>query len=621
MGVSDASNQSCSIGDPAIDALARLLPVVVLSNPSARLSIEKSTILTPSIEEQSDAIARRLSRTRTRHVLLTGNRGVGKTSLVWRLAHLIGLNRYPFLEGSQFLWADCSNVGPEDSRTCLESLFGIATGTDVPRVLCIDGLAALLKRPNGGSNKPLLRAFLSQPHLRLIGITSESEYAELIGSDYAMLDFFTRLSIPEPPAEEVEKIVEFHARNLEATSGVRIDDSVVERCRNLSSTFLLGGSEPRSSVSLLQQCVDDVSFDVHQLQQSIPPVATNDSLIRVLSERTGIPSSTIAGTGERIDFEAALMDAVVGQEAAIHDVANELRLIKAGLNEPGKPATVLMFAGMTGVGKTELAKRVAELYSSSKRLNTYSMGNYTEPHSVSSIIGVPPGYVGHEEGGRIVNELNADPYSVFLLDEAEKCHPNIWKPFLNLFDEGWIADQRGVRAFADRAIFILTTNAGDRNIAQMWNAAKPMEAMRDAVKQALSKVRHERASQPVFPPQFLARIRRIVLFGPLSEQAMEGIAFKKLQQMQSRWWDKRQIEIDFDDELAKSVGAIGHKLNESAQGREGGRLIARIISDHVEQPIQEALLSGKVASNWIRVRAAPFDVLSESSFKLLVDAV
>ncbi|MCA9091397.1 MAG: ATP-binding protein, partial [Planctomycetaceae bacterium] len=156
MGVSDASNQSCSNGEPAIDALARLLPVVVLSDPSARLSIEMSTILTPSIEEQSDAIARRLSRTRARHVLLTGSRGVGKTTLVWRLAHLVGSNRYPFLEASQFLWADCTNVGPEDSRACLESLFGIATGTDVPRVLCVDGLAALLKRPNGGSNKPLL---------------------------------------------------------------------------------------------------------------------------------------------------------------------------------------------------------------------------------------------------------------------------------------------------------------------------------------------------------------------------------------------------------------------------------------------------------------------------------
>jgi ATP-dependent Clp protease ATP-binding subunit ClpA len=126
---------------------------------------------------------------------------------------------------------------------------------------------------------------------------------------------------------------------------------------------------------------------------------------------------------------------------------------------------VLLFAGMTGVGKTELAKRIAELYSTSKRLTTYAMGNFTEPHSVSGIIGVPPGYVGHEDGGRLINELNADPYSVFLLDEAEKCHPNVWKPFLNLFDEGWIMGHRGVKAHADRAIFILTTNAGDKTIA------------------------------------------------------------------------------------------------------------------------------------------------------------
>ena len=167
------------------------------------------------------------------------------------------------------------------------------------------------------------------------------------------------------------------------------------------------------------------------------------------------------------------------------------------------------------------------------------MGNYTEPHSVSGIIGVPPGYVGHEHGGRLINELNADPYSVFLLDEAEKAHPNVWKPFLNLFDEGWIEDQRGIRAHADRAIFILTTNAGDQTIAQMARSGRSEDEISEHVKNTLSRVRHERSSQPVFTPQFLARIRRILVFAPLNESAMTGICRKQVQTMQSLWKQHR----------------------------------------------------------------------------------
>lgn len=618
MAADDASQQACDSCDSPFEPLGKLLPMVVLSNQVMLQRIEATTLLTESIRRSSDDIARRLARSRGRHVLLTGRRGVGKTTLIWRMAQLARKGSYEFLAKSTFVWLDCSNVGPEDSRACLEALFGITNKSPDQVVLCIDGLASLLRRPNGGTNKPLLKALLSQTNLRFIGVMSEWEFAEQIGSDYGMQDHFARVEVAEPSSLECQRIVEFHAQLLTDVFKLEMDQDVIHRCLTLSSTFLLGGSEPLNSVSLLQQSFEDLRFERQELHRDVGAVVTTDHIIASISERTGIPVSTIAGTGDQIDFQSALGHVVVGQHDAVSDVANELRLIKAGLNEPGKPATVLLFAGMTGVGKTELAKRVAELYSSSKRLNTYSMGNYTEPHSVSSIVGVPPGYVGHEEGGRLINELNSDPYSVFLLDEAEKCHPNIWKPFLNLFDEGWIADQRGVRAFADRAIFILTTNAGDRNIAQMWGTAKTSDEMREAVKQALAKVRHERASQPVFPPQFLARIRRIVLFGPLDESAMKNIAALKLAQMQERWNAKRQIWLEFDDGLVDCIGRHGNRLNQNAKGTEGGRIIARIISDRVEQKIQERILTGGLSGRRFKIRvdqqidaALPFELQLE----------
>ncbi|MDB5387664.1 MAG: ATPase domain protein [Planctomycetaceae bacterium] len=155
-----------------------------------------------------------------------------------------------------------------------------------------------------------------------------------------------------------------------------------------------------------------------------PNAVALDAVIGVLAHKTGVPRETINGQFRESDFEAALADVFVGQPVAVREVVTELELISAGLVEPNKSASVMMLTGMAGVGKTELAKRVTELYSSSPRLQVYSMGIFTETHSVSGIIGVPSGYVGHDEGDRLINELRANPCAVFLLDEAEKCHPN-----------------------------------------------------------------------------------------------------------------------------------------------------------------------------------------------------
>jgi len=247
------------------------------------------------------------------------------------------------------------------------------------------------------------------------------------------------------------------------------------------------------------------------------------------------------------------------------------------------------------VGKTELTKRIAKPYSASKQLHVYTMANFTEPHSVSGIIGVPPGYVGHDQGGRLINELNADPYSVFLLDEAEKAHPNVWKPFLNLFDEGWIVDQRGIKAHADRAIFILTSNAGDHAIAQMTQQGKPMAEIVEHVKNRLSKVRLERSSQPVFPPQFLSRIKRTLVFRPLTAAALKEITKMQVKAMADKWLQKRSKQVVVTQQSIDWLGQRAFELNEAARGKEGGRIVARLIADHVEGPLQEAALQRPAA--------------------------
>lgn len=581
-----------------LSQLAKLLPVLDLTavrldelQPLRRDPLQDCTLVRES--GSSDLLTRAMHRGQRRHVLLTGRKGVGKTARIHELAQLIAVGDVPFLANHRILWIDGQNVGPEDSRACLESIFTAVA--PIPRlILCLDGLGALLKRTNGGTNKPLLRAMISRSDVRLIGILSSWEYNDLIGGDAEMHDLFTRIEIEEPSEEIALTIARQHALGLQTEFSIRIEGHVVERTVALASTFILNECHPAKSIRILRQVCEDAAYDRTQLGSERDDI-TVDDVVRAIAEKTGIPPHTIAGESDDVDFDRALEDAVVGQDEAVRQVAGELRLIKSGLTEPGKPAAVMLFAGMTGVGKTELAKRIAELYSTSRRLQIYSMGNFTEPHSVSGIIGVPPGYVGHEQGGRLINELNSDPYSVFLLDEAEKCHPNIWKPFLNLFDEGWIVDQRGVKAYADRAIFILTTNAGDRNVSQMTENGASQEEIAEQVKQGLSRVRHERSSQPVFPPQFLSRIKRIIVFNPLSEAAMIGVAERVCRRMQDLWLRKREKRIEISRELIECIGHEAHRRNASARGEEGGRIVRKLVSDLIESRIQDTAMTDRDA--------------------------
>lgn len=582
-----ASSQSFrpNHSDEILQHLASFLPVVDLTNWADNSIEEQSALIVH--DDRSDTVTEKVLRSLyvpNSHVLVTGNKGVGKTTLIRLLALKKAQGECPFLASDRFLWIDCSNVGPEDSRACLESIFASVTQIS-GLVLCLDGLGALLKRSQGGTNKPLLRSMISRPNLRVIGVMSSWEYNDLISSDAQMLDYFTRVELEEPSEETAKEIVELQVHNLQQKYGFDFSENIAERTVALTSTFILNECHPAKSINLLNQVSSNFDYDRTQRNINRHKIQYND-LVTAISEKTGIPAETISGESRSVGFDIPLLDAVVGQNETVQSVANELNLIKAGLSEPGKPASVMLFAGMTGVGKTELAKRIAELYSTSRHVQVYAMGNYTEPHSVSGIMGVPPGYVGHEDGGRLVNELNSDPYSVFLLDEAEKCHPNIWKPFLNLFDEGWIVDQRGQKAYADRAIFILTTNAGDKQISQMSKSGTPTEEIAERVKQILSKVRHERSSQPVFPPQFLSRIKRIMIFNPLDEEALIGIAQRRLNQMSKLWETKRQKLIVFDAEVARFIGKKGHELNETSNGREGGRIIGRLVSDIVELKIQ-----------------------------------
>ena len=533
-----------------------------------------------------ERLARVLHRGGRRHAVLTAEPGVDAEMFLADFAGLASSGWMPFLADKQVIAVDARHTTPEESRDrLLAILASVAAHPDA--VICLSGFETLLRSPQGTNRGPLLCA-LDSIRCRLIGLMRPDAYEELIAGDTELEEVFARVELPEPSPDAAPQIVKNYCRTLAAHFQVKIADETAALAAGLSSNYLLHERLPGKARKVLHQVCQDIDFERTQLGAGRSEV-TADDVFTAVSQRSGVPEETLRGIAEKRDYQRSLREFIVGQDHAVKEIATELGLIKAGLVDDGKPASVMMFVGRTGTGKTEMAKALARFYSNTKRLRTYTPGNMVEPHSVSSIIGVPPGYVGHDRGGKIVQDLNSDPHCVFLLDEADKAHPDVLQPFLNLFDEGWVRDQRGVQAYANKAIFILTTNVGQRMIADMARQGKTPEEMAARMKETLAQIKHAKLNRPVFAPEFLARIKRVIVFQPLSHAAMHGICRKLLREMQQHWLARRDKQLAVDELLVESIGEEAHARNEKSDGKEGGRIVRKLPAEYLEAPVQAAV--------------------------------
>lgn len=586
--------------DKEAETIPFLLPPTVLKSEDltylARVGKLSPTVaLNPQPGEKDsplDQIKRTLHKREDNHVLITGLSGVGKTALVNELARQIAAGEIPFLSRKKIVWADCSQITPEESRERLEKVVSSVKGrNDV--ILCLDNLEALLRfsGQREASNLPLLRTAVQSQHVHLIALIQDRYFSELLSNEYQFLKHFTRIEVREPDPKTTESILNILKPSLESTYGVRIADQAVKRAIILSRDFILSERLPAKALQLIKDGCERALYERRQKpsDNSAQPLVNADQVIAVVNQKTGIPESALRGVGDTDQFEALLKEQVMGQDEVIEAVVHELKLIRGGFKDPTKPASVLFFAGITGTGKTELAKAIARLYAGSKNLTVYSMGNFTEGHSVSGIVGVPPGYVGYEAGGRLINDLNTDPYSVILLDEADKAHPDLWKPFLNLFDEAWITDQRNVKAYGNRAIFILTSNAGAKVLYDKTVRGESNEAITEAVIKAIRETRHDKTGGPCFSPEFLARITRMLIFKPLTAQTMREIAAKKIHELQETWRDKREKTLNVTPAVIDAIGSRSFEAYERSFGEVGGREVIKNIAEWVDAPLQRMI--------------------------------
>ncbi len=541
----------------------------------------------PQYERLFDALARVLHRRQLHHVLLAGERGVGKSTVVAELARRAAAGSIPFLARARFLSVDCRYVSPDESRQRLAALLAhVADRPDL--VVCVDGFAPLLRGERAASNKPVLLASLAHARCRVVGLLTPRECDEVASDDPDFAEFFTRVDVEEPDPDTALRLLRHFALGLADRFRVAIDGEAVRQAVALSANYVLNDQLPAKALKLLARACEEVDYERTQLGRPRDRA------------RHGRRHGAAGGRGQRrAGGDAARRGRTVrlraepeggdlrsgprrprgGDRAGPHQGRHD-RPRQAGLRHavPGPDRHRQDGAGQ-GPGAVLLDLQAAEDVHAGQRCVRAAT-------TIAGIIGVPPGYVGHDQGGRLVNELNADPYCVFLLDEADKAHPDVLQPFLNLFDEGWVCDQRGVRAYGNKSIFILTSNVGQRMIADMVRQGKSNEEITGRMKEALSQIRR----QPSGPAGVHAAVpgppRRIIVFNPLDRAAMEAIARKLLAETAEAWEAKRGKRLVLPEGLAAYVGERGHQLNEQSAGKEGGRIVRKLLSEWVESRLQ-----------------------------------
>jgi ATP-dependent Clp protease ATP-binding subunit ClpC len=437
----------------------------------------------------------------------------------------------------------------------------------------------------------ILKPALARGALRLIGATTIDEYRRHIEGDAALERRFQPVHVEEPTPAEARLILGGLRDLYQRHHKIAIDDAALDAAVELSLRYLPDRRLPDKARDLIDQAAVNkrfLSFSPGQPPER-EPVGRED-VARVVAEWTGVPVEQLTADRKQrlLDLEARLRRRVLGQDAALRSVAEVLRTALAGLARPDRPYGVFLFLGPTGVGKTELAKALAEaLFDDEKRLVRFDMSELMDEHSVAQLIGAPPGYIGHESGGRLVDAVRRTPYCVLLLDEIEKAHPRVLDVFLQLFDDARLTDARGRRADFTNTVIIMTSNLQPRTRTKaapgfLGGESAPPEDLRAALAQELR-------------PELVNRIGRIVPFRPLEAGDLRAIVDKQVAAVEQRL-AARRLRLSLDE------SAYDWLLGQ-CRLQFGARELERAVESGLVEPLARALLEERFAAGaTVRVR-------------------
>ncbi len=540
-----------------------------------------------------------LSRRRKNNPALIGEPGVGKTAVAEALAIAIAQGQAPQeLSCKRLVALDLpSMVAGTKYRGEFEErvkniLNEVRRAGDV--ILFLDELHTIVgvgSAEGAIDAANILKPALGRGDLQVVGATTTDEYRKYIEKDAALERRFQPVTVSEPSPEDTLAILQGLRPGYERHHHLSITDQALSAAVSLSQRYLPDRRLPDKAVDLMDEAASRSRLIGQALGKGLPRSVTAEDVAAVVAGWTGIPVTALTRSESQrlLELEGELHRRVVGQEEAVSNLAKAVRRGRAGLKEPNRPIGSFLFLGPTGVGKTELCKALAQaLFGTEDALIRFDMSEYMEQHTVSRLLGSPPGYVGHEEGGQLTEAVRRKPYSVVLFDEIEKAHEDVWGVLLQAMEDGQLTDAQGRKSDLRNCVLILTSNVGARRITakgtlgfsaqDVSDGLRPPEELKAAVMEEVRRT---------FRPELLNRLDEIVVFRQLSSQQLAGIAQRML------------------DSLGQRLGALGVELSVTDAARDllirsafdpdyGARPLRRAIRTQIEDPAAELLLAGEL---------------------------
>ncbi len=421
----------------------------------------------------------------------------------------------------------------------------------------------------------LLKPALANGSLRCIGSTTYKEYRQHFEKDRALVRRFQKIDVNEPSIPDAIEILKGLKPYYEEYHKVRYTDDAIETAVQLSARYMADRKLPDKAIDVIDETGASQMLVAEDKRLKVIGVPEIEATIATMAR---IPAKTVSKDDASVlkNLETELKRLVFGQDKAIEALASSIKLARAGLREPEKPIGCYLFSGPTGVGKTEVAKRLAEVMG--VNMLRFDMSEYMERHSVSRLLGAPPGYVGFDQGGLLTDGIDQHPYTVLLLDEIEKAHPDIYNILLQVMDHGKLTDHNGKSVDFRNVILIMTTNAGAQDMA------------REAIGFG-SSVREgddQEAIMRLFTPEFRNRLDAVIPFGHLPPTVVRKVVEKFVMQLEAQL-SERQINIELSSEAADWIARKGY------DNAMGARPLARVIQEKIKKPLAEEVLFGKLA--------------------------
>ncbi len=590
-----------------------------------------------------------LSRRTKNNPVLIGEAGVGKTAIVEGLAQKIAHNDVPeILMGKKVISLDLGAMiagsrfrGEFEER--LKASIEEVQRSSGEIILFIDELhtvvgAGAAQGAMDASN--MLKPALARGELQCVGATTLDEFQKHIEKDSALERRFAPVFVDEPSTDDTLKMLLGLRDRYEAHHKVHFSDDALAAAVSLSSRYVTDRRLPDKAIDLMDEAAAKLRVALYSMPEDLKKSKTEldrlraeeelagverdyeraarmkaerlrleeqfnqardkwesdhkldevvdvDDIAQVLAQWTGIPVSQMmeAESEKLLKMEDRLHDRIIGQDEAIHTVADAIRRARSGLKDPRRPIGSFIFIGPSGVGKTELAKALAEfMFDDEDALVRMDMSEYHEQHTVSRLFGAPPGYVGYEEGGQLTEAVRRRPYRVILFDEIEKAHPEVWNALLQILDDGRLTDGQGRVVDFRNTVLIMTSNLGTEFVRQGGALGFLQKTDNAEDRQAQEKI--EKALKSTFRPEFLNRIDEVIMFSPLTIEQMHEIVDLQMKEVRSRL-EEHGLKVELTPEAREWLAKEGYDPS------FGARPLKRALQKHVESPLSIALLSGE----------------------------